>query len=194
MIAAAVLIACYLLGAIPFGYLIYRGKTGRDIRSEGSGNIGATNVARLAGRSAGIITLVLDVGKGYLGVMLAVWLVPANEDLRSFAALAVLVGHMYPVFLKFRGGKGVAAALGGFAALAPWAVLTTLVVFGVVVASTRYVSLGSCLAALLYPLATWVFYHPSMLQLVAAVAAVSLIIFKHRANIQRLAKGVENKL
>src|SRR5258708_11706841 len=129
MIRFLVLAGAYLLGAIPFGYLIYRQKTGRDIRGEdkGSGNIGATNVTRLAGRAAGIATLALDVGKGFLAVMLAVWFVPTHANWKRYAALALLVGHMFPVFLGFRRGQGVAAAFGSFAPLSPWAVLATLV-------------------------------------------------------------------
>src|SRR5580658_5433715 len=186
-----VLLAAYVLGAIPFGYLIYRRKTGRDIRGEGSGNIGATNVARLAGKSAGIVTLALDVGKGYLAVMLAVWFVPADPDWKTFAALAVLLGHMFPVFLRFRGGKGVAAALGAFAALAPWAVLATLAAFIVVVITRRYVSLGAIVAAVLFPPAEWIYYHPPLVQLAGSSLAVMLIVYKHRANIERLMAGTE---
>jgi glycerol-3-phosphate acyltransferase PlsY len=189
-----VLVASYILGAIPFGYLIYRQKTGRDIRGEGSGNIGATNVARLAGSGAGIVTLLLDVGKGYLAVMLAVWFVPADSDWKTYAALAVLVGHMFPVFLRFHGGKGVAAALGSFAALAPWAVLATLVAFVVVVITRRYVSLGSIVAAVLFLPAEWVYYHPSLVQMAGSSVAVALIIYKHRANIERLMAGTESKI
>jgi len=188
-----VLVSSYILGAIPFGYLIYRQKTGRDIRGEGSGNIGATNVARLAGKGAGIVTLLLDVGKGYLAVMLAVWFVPADSDWKTYAALAVLVGHMFPVFLRFHGGKGVAAALGSFAALAPWAVLAILVAFVVVVITRRYVSLGAIVAAVLFLPAEWVYYHPSLVQMVGSSVAVALIIYRHRANIERLMAGTESK-
>jgi glycerol-3-phosphate acyltransferase PlsY len=188
-----VLLAAYILGAIPFGYLIYRQKTGRDIRGEGSGNIGATNVARLAGKSAGIVTLLLDVGKGYLAVMLAVWFVPGDPNWKTYAALAVLVGHMFPVFLRFRGGKGVAAALGSFAALAPWAVLATVAAFIAILITRRYVSLGAIVAAVLFPPAEWIFYHPSWVQLAGSSLAVMLIVYKHRANIERLMAGTESK-
>lgn len=194
MNGAAVLIASYLLGAIPFGYLIYRMRTGRDIRGEGSGNIGATNVSRLAGKASGAVTLILDVGKGYLAVLLATWFLPADPNFRSFAALAVLVGHMFPVFLGFRGGKGVAAALGSFAALAPWAVVTTLFCFVMVAWKTRYVSLASIIAAVLFLPADLVFYEPTKIQALTASLAVALIIFKHRANIQRLKNGTESKI
>jgi glycerol-3-phosphate acyltransferase PlsY len=188
-----VIAACYLLGAIPFGYLIYRNKTGRDIRGEGSGNIGATNVARLAGRTAGIVTLILDAGKGYLAVMLAVWFLPDAPEWKSAAAVAVLVGHMFPVFLGFHGGKGVAAALGAFAALAPWAVTAALAAFVAVVLGTRYVSLASMISALLFPFAAWVYYHPPVTQTIGASAAALLIVYKHRANIERLMNGTESK-
>jgi glycerol-3-phosphate acyltransferase PlsY len=194
MMVAVVLAACYVLGAIPFGYLIYRNKTGRDIRGEGSGNIGATNVARLAGRTAGIVTLILDAGKGYLAVMLAVWFLPEAAEWKPAAAVAVLVGHMFPVFLKFHGGKGVAAALGAFAALAPWGVVAVLAAFIAVIGATRYVSLGSIVSAVMFPLAAWVFYHPPVMQTVGESVAAALIVFKHRANIGRLMNGTENKL
>lgn len=189
-----VIAACYLLGAIPFGYLIYRNKTGRDIRGEGSGNIGATNVARLAGKTAGIVTLALDAGKGYLAVMLAVWFIPAAPEWKSAAAVAVLVGHMFPVFLGFKGGKGVAAALGAFAALAPWGVLAALAAFIAVVGGTRYVSLGSMISAVMFPLAAWVFYHPPLAQNVGDSVAAALIVYKHKGNIDRLMDGTESKL
>ncbi len=188
------LLGAYILGAIPFGYIIYRGKTGRDIRGEGSGNIGATNVGRLAGKGAGVVTLLLDAGKGYLAVMLAVWFVPGDSDWKTYAALAVMVGHMFPVFLRFRGGKGVAAALGAFGGLAPWAVLATLVAFAVVLLTRRYVSLAAMVGAVLFIPAEWVFYHPSIAQMIGSSVAVALIIYKHRANIERLMAGTESRL
>jgi acyl phosphate:glycerol-3-phosphate acyltransferase len=188
-----VVLSAYILGAIPFGYLIYRRKTGRDIRGEGSGNIGATNVARLAGKGAGAVTLLLDAGKGYLAVMLAVWFVPGDPAWKTYAAVAVLVGHMFPVFLRFRGGKGVAAALGSFAALAPWAVLATLAAFVIVLISRKYVSLAALVAAAMFPPADWIYYRPPMVQMVGSSLAVALIFYKHSANIQRLMAGTESK-
>jgi len=193
MVSYLALLAAYLLGAIPFGYLIYRGKTGQDIRAQGSGNIGATNVARVAGKGAGVLTLALDVAKGYLGVMLGAWASQGNPVWMSAAAVAVLLGHMFPVFLRFRGGKGVASALGAFAALAPLAVVAVMAVFVVLVAVWRYVSLGSIVSALLFPLAAWLLYHPPAGQILGAAVAAVLIVVKHHANIRRLLAGQEPK-
>jgi glycerol-3-phosphate acyltransferase PlsY len=187
------LFAAYLLGAIPFGYLIYRGKTGQDIRAQGSGNIGATNVARMAGKGAGALTLALDVGKGYLAVWLASWASNGDPVWMSAGAVAVLTGHMFPVFLRFRGGKGVASALGAFAALAPLAVLAVMGVFVALVAVWRYVSLGSIVSALLFPAAAWLLYHPPAGQTLGAALAAVLIVAKHHANIRRLLAGQEPK-
>ena len=186
------LLAAYVLGAIPFGYLIYRRKTGRDIRSEGSGNIGATNVARLTGRVAGVVTLALDVGKGFAAVELAGW-ASGNHDpaWMSAAAVAVLLGHMFPVFLRFRGGKGVASALGAFAALAPGAVLVALGAFLLLLAIWRYVSLGSIVSAAVFPAAAWWLYHPPAGQTIGATIAAVLIIARHYPNIRRLMAGKE---
>ena len=188
------LVASYLLGAVPFGYLVHRRLTGRDIRGEGSGNIGATNVARVAGKAAGAVTLLLDAGKGYLGVMLmslAARGQGGEREWMSAAAVAVLLGHMFPVFLRFRGGKGVAAALGAFGALAPWAVVQVLVVFAAVLAIWRYVSLGSLAATTLFPVAQWYFYHPPPGATVGSILAALLIIGKHSANLRRLLEGRE---
>jgi glycerol-3-phosphate acyltransferase PlsY len=190
----AALIVVYLLGAIPFGYLIHFRLTGRDIREEGSGNIGATNVARVAGKFAGAVTLLLDAGKGYLGVTLMSLAARGQGGAREWmgaAAVAVLLGHMFPVFLRFRGGKGVAAGLGAFAALAPWAVVQVLVIFGVVLAVWRYVSLGSIVATALFPVAQWFFYHPPLGETAGSIVAALLIIGKHSANIQRLLRDTE---
>ncbi len=189
---ASVLVA-YFLGAIPFGYLIYRQKTGEDIRATGSGNIGATNVARVAGKGAGIVTLLLDTAKGYAAVMIAGWLTGGRREWMAAAAVAVLVGHMFPVFLKFRGGKGVAAALGVYLAMSPWAVAVALLVFAAVLAIWRYVSLGSILACAVFPAAAWYIYHPPGLETIASVVAGALIIVKHSANIQRLIAGQEHR-
>jgi glycerol-3-phosphate acyltransferase PlsY len=195
IVAYLALLAAYILGAIPFGYLIYRARTGRDIRGEqaGSGNIGATNVARLTGQAAGAVTLLLDVGKGYLGVLLAGWAAGGDRAWMSAGAVAVLLGHMFPVFLGFRGGKGVASALGAFAALAPWAVLVALGVFLGLLAIWRYVSLGSVISAILFPLAAWFIYHPPLGQTLGAALAALLITIKHHANIRRLLAGQEPK-
>ncbi len=186
--------AAYLLGAIPFGYMIYRWTTGRDIRKEGSGNIGATNVTRVLGPVAGLITLVLDVAKGYLAVMLASWAGGGHRGWMSAGAVAVLLGHMYPVFLGFRGGKGVASALGAFVALAPHAVLAALVVWTAVVAVWRFVALGSVAAVALFPLAAWLVDRPTPAQTLGTVVAAVLIILRHSRNVRRLLSGTEGRL
>src|SRR5215467_15580081 len=155
MIPLAVIGIAYLLGAIPFGYLLVRWKTGADVRAKGSGNIGATNVMRTTGRAAGIATLLLDIAKGYFAVWIAGRL--TGEDLfwMSLAALAVMAGHAYPVFLGFKGGKAVASFIGAFLRLVPLATIAMLIVLLAVVAKTRYISLGSIIGAATFPLAVW---------------------------------------
>lgn len=198
-----VIVSAYLLGSIPFGYLIVRGKVGDDIRQTGSGGTGATNVSRRAGKAAGIVTLVLDALKGSLAVIIARIVVgPAtNVDwLVAAAAIAALVGHVFSVWLGFRGGKGVATGAGVFLILAPIALLCAGVVFLAIVSLTRYVSLGSIVAAVTIPLFVWlqtVFVEPvADLRplLTAAIAGALLIIFAHRGNIGRLAQGTESQL
>ena len=137
MTHAFIPIFAYLLGGVPFGYLLVRLKTGRDVRSMGSGNIGATNVLRTTGRALGVVTLLLDIGKGYLAVWAAGRLTAGDPVWMSVAALAVMAGHAFPVFLKFHGGKAVASYVGAFLCLAPLALAATLAVFVVVVACTR---------------------------------------------------------
>lgn len=185
-------IVAYLLGSIPFGYLIVRGKSGADIRETGSGGTGATNVSRRAGKAAGILTLLLDAAKGSVAVLIAKafggddWVIAA-------AAIAALVGHIFPVWLGFRGGKGVATGVGIFVVLAPVALLCAGVVFVAIVLLTRYVSLGSITAAVLIPVLVWV-QSDSRTLLVAAIVGAALIVFAHRGNIQRLASGTESRI
>src|ERR1039457_1775948 len=144
ILAAAI---AYILGAIPFGYLLVKWKTGGDVRASGSGNIGATNVLRATGRAAGVATLLLDIGKGYLAVWIAGRITGGSAACQSLAALAVMAGHAYPVFLKFKGGKAVASFVGAFLCLTPVALGAVLVVFTVVVAWTRHISMGSIVGA-----------------------------------------------
>src|SRR5690242_15874939 len=139
--AIAALVAAYLLGAIPFGYLLVKWKTGGDVRAAGSGNIGATNVLRTTGPVAGIATLLLDIGKGYLAVWIAGRLTDHDPLWMSAAALAVMAGHAYSVFLRFHGGKAVASYVGAFLCLSGWALAATLVIFLAIVAWTRHISL-----------------------------------------------------
>jgi acyl phosphate:glycerol-3-phosphate acyltransferase len=203
MLHVFVVVLAYLLGSIPFGYLIVRLKGGGDVRETGSGGTGATNVTRRAGRGAGVLTLGLDALKGALAVVAARYLLTDDFSVDWWvvaAALAAVLGHVFPVWLRFRGGKGVATGLGVFLSLAPLAVLCALPVFALVVWATRYVSLGSMTAAALLPLFVWLLgartgAGESLRPLLAAsLAGGALIIFMHRANIGRLMRGTENKL
>jgi glycerol-3-phosphate acyltransferase PlsY len=200
---ALVLAASYLLGSIPFGYLIVRARGGGDVRETGSGGTGATNVTRRAGKWAGVATLALDALKGALAVLVARRLLAPDFGIDwwvAASALAVVAGHVFPVWLRFRGGKGVATGLGAFLCLAPLAVACAAVVFVLVVGATRYVSLGSITATALTPLFVWLLYarggagaHARPL-VAATLTSGALIIFMHRANIARLLRGVESKL
>jgi len=192
MTLLAALVLAYFLGAIPFGYLLVKWKTGRDVRASGSGNIGATNVLRTSGRAAGVATLLLDIGKGYLAVWIAGRWGAGDPLWMSLAALAVMAGHAYPVFLKFHGGKAVASFVGAFLCLTPLPLAAVLLVFVAVVGRTRYISLGSIVGAATFPLAVWLILQPALPVMAAAVAAGAFIIYKHRENIQRLHAGQEH--
>jgi acyl phosphate:glycerol-3-phosphate acyltransferase len=194
MIPALVLLIAYLIGGIPFGYFMVKWKTGQDIREVGSGNIGATNVLRTTGQSAGVITLLLDIAKGFVAVWLAGLLIPADPHLlwSSAAALAVMAGHAFPVFLKFKGGKAVASFIGAFLYLAPMPLLAVLILFVAVVAYTKYISLGSIIAAGAFPFAVWLILHPPAPVWIAALIAGTFIVYRHRANVRRIRAGNEN--
>ncbi|HET9710472.1 MAG TPA: glycerol-3-phosphate 1-O-acyltransferase PlsY [Pyrinomonadaceae bacterium] len=198
-----VVIIAYLIGSIPFGYLIVRHKVGDDIRESGSGGTGATNVSRRAGKAAGVFTLVLDALKGSVAVLVARVLVgggPSADWIVAAAAIATIVGHIFPVWLGFRGGKGVATGVGVFLILSPVALLCAGVLFVAIVSLTRYVSLGSITAAATIPLFVWlqsIFVEPvADLRplLTATVVGALLIIFAHRGNIGRLARGTEARI
>ncbi len=182
----------YLLGAIPFGYLLVKWRTGGDIRGKGSGNIGATNVLRTTGKAAGIITLLLDIGKGYAAVWIAGRLTGEDPVWMSAAALAVMAGHAYPVFLKFQGGKAVASFVGAFLCLTPLPLGLALIVFLVTVLWTGYISMGSIVAAATFPLAVWLILQPGLPVAGAAVLAGAFIIYRHSSNIRRLREGGEH--
>ena len=184
----------YLLGSIPFGYLLVRLVRRQDIRQVGSGNIGATNVLRSGAKGLGIATLLLDLLKGYVAVLLARHLAPTSYDLAVGAAVAAVLGHVFPVWLRFRGGKGVATALGVFLALVPLAALVALGVFIVIVLFTRYVSLASIIAAAVMPIAGLALTPLRSPVVIAGFLLLSLlIIVKHHANIRRLLAGTENR-
>jgi glycerol-3-phosphate acyltransferase PlsY len=197
----AIAVIAYLLGSIPFGLLLVRLVKGEDVRLTGSGNIGATNVARSGGAKLGVITLLLDGLKGYLAVLFALLLAHRLPELdaslaAAIAALATIIGHVFPVWLHFRGGKGVATAVGAFLAMAPRAVLVVLAIFLVIVLIFRYVSLGSVVASAAFPILAFFIYRgsSSVVDLAVMLTASLLIIFKHKSNIQRLINGTENRL
>jgi acyl phosphate:glycerol-3-phosphate acyltransferase len=182
----------YLLGAIPFGYLLVRWKTGKDVRIAGSGNIGATNVLRTTGRAAGIATLLLDIAKGYLAVWIAAKLTAGDPLWTSAAALAVIAGHAFPVFLRFKGGKAVASFVGAFLYLAPAVVAAVSVVFLGIVIWTRAISMGSIAGAAAFPLGLWLLVKPPVPILIASIIACAFIIYRHKSNIEKLRQGTEN--
>ncbi len=186
----------YLIGSIPFGLIIVRLMSGEDVRQSGSGNIGATNVSRVAGAKAGILTLVLDAAKGFAAVCLTDYLTHGDIRFMSAAAFLVLIGHSFSLWLrlmdgKFSGGKAVASFLGAFGCLAPWPLLAVAVVFFIVVFSTRYVSLASICGAGLFPFACFIILHPDWSVLLSATAAAILVIERHKGNIQRIRAGEE---
>jgi glycerol-3-phosphate acyltransferase PlsY len=201
-ILVAIAVGSYLLGSIPFGYILVRVFQGIDVRSIGSGNIGATNVARTGGKGLAIATLALDTFKGWLPVFLVLTLpgIPTSgpaqlHTLATLAALLAVLGHMFPVWLGFKGGKGVATGLGVFLALAPKAVLIAVGLFLAIVIFTRYVSLGSIVAAATFPVALWWLerdlFPPVSLAMCATVAL--LVIIRHHQNIGRLLAGTESR-
>ncbi|HCJ66702.1 MAG TPA: acyl-phosphate glycerol 3-phosphate acyltransferase [Elusimicrobia bacterium] len=187
---AIYLLLAYFLGSIPTGYLVGKFSQGIDIRKYGSGNIGATNVLRTLGKKAAIFTLLFDFAKGYIPTLLAE---QKFQGLFPFlVGIMVIFGHTWTIFLKFRGGKGVATTAGVFLALFPLPTLSTVVVFTLLVILTGYISVGSMGSALFLPLSVWFFEHSFILTLVTSFISF-LIIFNHRQNIQRLIQGKENK-
>ena len=186
------LVAAYLIGAIPVGYVVARLRSGVDIRRAGSGNIGATNVLRTLGKGPAIATLFGDIAKGFAAVSFA-RAADAAPGWAAAGAVLVIVGNCWPVFLKFRGGKGVATGFGAFLALAPWATGPAALVWVLVVATFRYVSLGSVMACLCLPLGVAVLGYP-WTYTAAAVATAIIIIYRHRENLVRLLSGSESRL
>jgi len=197
-----VLIVAYLLGSIPFGYILVRAKEGADVRKSGSGGTGATNVSRRAGKLAGIATLLLDAAKGALVVYIARELLTPHYDVNWWvvaASVLAIVGHNFPIWLGFRGGKGVATGVGVFLSLSPLALAGAALVFMLIVFGTRYVSLGSIAAVIALPIFVWLLSSylspvPYLNEvLTTAIIGASLIVFMHRENIGRLMRGTENK-
>jgi glycerol-3-phosphate acyltransferase PlsY len=202
LLLVGIAVGAYLLGSIPFGYILVRLTRGEDVRATGSGNIGATNVARSGGKCLGILTLVLDTFKGWLPVWLVLHLpgMPVANDrqlhvLAAGVALLAVLGHMFTIWLRFKGGKGVATGLGVFLALAPVAVLISVALFAIIFALTRYVSLGSIVAAASFPVILWLregnIFGPWGMALATAVAV--LVIVRHHQNIGRLLNGTESR-
>jgi len=200
-----VVIIAYLIGSIPFGYLVVRAKGGGDVRETGSGGTGATNVSRRAGKTAGIITLLLDAQKGYIAIVVAELFLKdvgpkAGSWMLAAAAVAAVLGHIFPVWLRFRGGKGVATGAGVFLALAPMAVVCAGVVFVALVWWRRMVSLGSIAAAVTIP--TYLYFQSEFGQpgrystalLAASVTCAWLIVYAHRGNIGRIRTGTEPRI
>jgi acyl phosphate:glycerol-3-phosphate acyltransferase len=196
----------YLLGSIPFGYLLVRIFRGEDVRKTGSGNIGATNVSRQS-PALGVLTLLLDALKGTCAVLLAnevfMRIAPGNVDVSlypplSLVALCAILGHMFPIWLRFRGGKGVATAVGAFALLVPRATLGAFAIFVIVALASRYVSLASIVAAVSLPIFAWFSLRfrdrEGLLTLLPIMIASALVIAKHHENIRRLLAGTENRL
>jgi len=184
-------VAAYLIGGIPFGLILVRLMTGADVRESGSGNIGATNVLRTTGPLAGILTLVLDAAKAWFAVWLTGWLSGNSELWMSAAALAALAGHAWSIWIGFKGGKAVASFVGAYAALTPLPVLAVVLLFVLIVAWTRYLSLGSIIAAGLFPFACWMILHPAWPVLLSALGAAVIVIYRHRDNITRIRAGEE---
>jgi glycerol-3-phosphate acyltransferase PlsY len=203
MLFAIVLIAvaAYLLGSIPTGYLLVRIFRHQDIRSVGSGNIGATNVLRSGGKGLGLATFLLDVLKGcsavWLGGFLGALLLPGTplRSAQALAALCAVLGHMFPIWLRFRGGKGVATGFGVFLVASPWAALSAISVFFIVLFLSRFVSLASILGAACFPVFAWFLVLGPRPPVFFAVqcAVASLIIIKHHQNIRRLFAGTESR-
>ena len=198
MLTTLLLVIAYLLGSIPFGYLLVRFFRKQDIRATGSGNIGATNVVRSGAKGLGVLTLLLDLLKGVVAVLLAAHFAPRTlsgpSDLMAGAAVAAVLGHVFPVWLGFRGGKGVATALGVFLVLAPVVALGALGVFLLIAFTTRYVSLASVAAAALIPVFAMLFVPDrSPIYLGGVIFLSLLVIVKHHANISRLLQGRESR-
>lgn len=187
------LVVAYLVGSLSFATILVRVTRGIDIRTVGSGNAGGTNVLRTSGIGLALVVALLDILKGVVAVLLMKTITYDPRWLGA-AAVAAILGHVFPLFFGFRGGKGVATAVGSFAVLSPWSVLVIVGVFALVVGLTRYVSLGSVTAACLLPLTMGLLFHAPEGEIVAAVTAALLLVVSHRANILRLLSGTERRL
>jgi glycerol-3-phosphate acyltransferase PlsY len=192
-VALPVIAVAYLIGSIPFSFLVARAFGVKDVRRVGSGNVGATNVLRSAGKTAGVLAFLLDAGKGAAATALAGRLAPGEVALAATAALAAVVGHMFPVWLRFKGGKGVATGLGAYTPLVPKAALVAVTTFALVSGATRYVSLGSVAGAVTLVVAAVAFgTTPAVGGAMAATAA--LVVWGHRSNLRRILGGTERRM
>jgi len=187
-----IVVSAYLIGSVPFALLLAR-RWGADLRQIGSGNLGAANVLRSSGVKAGVFVALLDISKGAASVALAQRLSQGAADASAAAGVAAIVGHIYPVWLGFRGGKGVAAACGVFAMLTPVAVVPALATFTAGIWFTRYISVGSVLASIVLPPVAYALGSPFS-AVVAAIFASTLIVFRHRSNLQRVRQGTERRI
>lgn len=208
MLPVALVVSAYLLGSIPFSFLIVKLVSGKDVRQHGSGNVGATNVARTAGRVPGIVALLLDIAKGYAAVAVAKLMVrrpewPFEAGLKpwesvemwiALAGLLAVFGHMFPVWLGFRGGKGVATAAGAFTALDPIVMAAAILVFAIVILLSRFVSLASIVTAASVPLLFRFLADAPFWRIVISIAIAIAVILKHHSNIARLAQGTERRM
>ena len=210
MLPAALVVAAYLIGSIPFSFLVVKLVAGEDLRQLGSRNVGATNVARTFGKAPGVIALLLDIAKGYASVAMARWMTAmpqwpfsAGADSSpwhsrsfwiAFAGLIAVLAHMFPIWLRFHGGKGVATATGAFLAIDPLTVLAGAIVFLIVLLSTRFVSLASMLSAASIPLFFRFLTHSPFWTIVISILIAMLIIVKHHSNIARLTQGTERRM
>jgi acyl phosphate:glycerol-3-phosphate acyltransferase len=210
MLPVALIVSAYLLGSIPFSYLVVRVVAGADIREHGSRNVGATNVARTFGKTPGVVALLLDLAKGYAAVEVARWIVSrpewpfvasvtggpiqSRELWIALAGFIAVLGHMYPVWLRFHGGKGVATATGAFLALDPMVVLAGAIVFLIVLISTRYVSLASILSAASIPIFFRFLADAPFWRVIVSIFIAIAVIVKHHSNIARLVQGSERKM
>jgi len=183
----------YLVGSIPVGIILARHYSGKDITKEGSGNIGATNVVRVVGKKAGILTLFGDALKGIVPLAVSMMVTGDRPHILALVALAAFLGHLYPVFNRFRGGKGVATALGIFIFISPLSALAACILFGITVYLWRYVSLGSIVAAGSIPALVGIFSYSKTYILLALIMG-GLVIYRHKSNIRRLLQGEENRL
>jgi glycerol-3-phosphate acyltransferase PlsY len=171
--------------------LLTRHTTGKDVRAHGSGNIGATNVLRAAGRAAGLATLLLDMAKGFVAVWIAGALTDNSPGWMADAALAVMAGHAFPIFLRFKGGKAVATFFGAFLYLTPIPALAAMIVFVIAVVVTRHISAASILAAATFPIGVWLIAHATVNEVLAALLAAAIVVYRHKENIQRMRAGKE---